>query len=73
MLKDSENNIDGYRKKEDDLLQKIEGWEKEYKHRNPCERYTKTGFCLHMLNAQNRKFGKESKQLFLNLIEITQK
>jgi hypothetical protein len=65
------DKIDELKTRNANLLKNIGAWESTYKHRRPCEEYKKTGFCLHLLNAQNRKFGKESKRIFSDLASLT--
>lgn len=65
------NKIDQINTRNADLLKRIESWETTYKHKKPCEEYKRTGFCLHLLNAQNKKFGKESKQIFADLATMS--
>ena len=37
--------------------------EKTFKHRKPCERYLKTGWCMHINDASVRKFKTEIQEL----------
>lgn len=64
------SNVKDWKEKECVLAKEMEEWEKNWKHRQPCERYKRTGFCNHLLKAQNRKFSNRTKSLLFELTEL---
>ena len=38
------------------LIAEMEAWEKSFSHKKPCKEFKETGWCLHLANAQHRKF-----------------
>lgn len=56
-----------------ELDEKMALFESQYKHVKPCKRYMETGYCTHLANAQQRKFGKDTNALIGDLVDIAKK
>ena len=65
--------IKDWEKKDAELDNRMALFENQYKHTKPCKRYIQTGYCLHLVNAQQRNFGKEANSLVADLVAIAKK
>lgn len=66
-----EERIKDWEKKDEELDSQIALFEKQFRHPKPCEEYKRTGYCVHLVNAQQRKFGKDTKAHIENIIDIS--
>ncbi len=71
MSNNADQSVSEWKREDAELDRKIAQFEKEYKHAKPCKRYLETNYCVHLVNAQEKKFGKESKALIGRLIAIS--
>lgn len=62
-----------YLEKEKDLAMRIEEWSKTFKHKKVCKQYKLTKYCIHLAQAEQRKFGKESDVLDGLLIDAIER
>jgi hypothetical protein len=72
-MSETDQKLKDWRRQEDALDQKITQFEKAYTHRKPCKRYLETGYCPHIANAQQRRFGKDTLDLVDELISLSGK
>ena len=71
-MNDTRKLAQNWQMRDKELDDKIAVFETEFKHIKPCKRYIETKYCVHLVNAQQKKFGKEANGLLADLIEIPQ-
>ena len=55
-------DINEWERKDKDLCDRMDAYEKTYKHRKPCKEYKRIGWCIHLNDASARKFKKEVRK-----------
>lgn len=70
---DIAEHIKGWKNRDAELDRRIAEFEKQYKHANPCEQYKMTHYCVHLVNAQQKRFGRETKALLNDLVALSSK
>ena len=70
-MTDSEQSIRDWEMKDAELDGQIAVFEKQFRHIKPCEQYKRTGYCVHLVNAQQKKFGKNTKALVEDFVAIS--
>jgi len=58
-----------WKKNNKKLLNDMDKWRKDYKHRNPCKDFLKFGFCEHLIKARAQKFRERISKQMESLIE----
>ena len=66
-------DIESWKKREAELDRQIADFEKKFKHIRPCTEYKRTGYCIHLVNAQEKRFGNDTKALIGELVAISEK
>lgn len=59
-----------YLERDKNLNRRIEEWSKTFKHKKVCRQYKLTKYCIHLAEAEKRKFGRESDTLDDFLVEV---
>jgi len=72
-MTDLEQKMESWEKRDAELDREMELFEGQYKHTKPCRRYIETGYCTHLVNAQQRKFGKDADALIADLASMAKK
>lgn len=71
-MNDIQKSTQNWERRDEELNRKIVVFEKEFKHMKPCKRYIETKYCVHLVNAQQKKFGKDANSLLADLVGISQ-
>jgi undecaprenyl pyrophosphate synthase len=69
---DTREQAQNWERRDEELNHRIALFEKEFKHMKPCKRYIETKYCVHLVNAQQKKFGKDANNLLADLVGILQ-
>lgn len=72
-MTDIAERIKGWKNRDTELDRRIAEFEKQYKHPNPCGQYKMTHYCIHLVNAQQKRFGREAKALLDDLVALSGK
>jgi hypothetical protein len=70
MANNLEKIVEAWDRDDVNLMTEMDTFEDMWVHKNQCKRYIKTGYCIHLEKAQQRKFGNRVK-IHLNTLSTS--